>query len=151
MVRKMELYSREEERKRCRRTAGSRRNKHRDMGRGADGFILLLLLLIGLFCVTLHVQGNEAHGSGYDEEAYDELEQAYCTEVHELLTGYGLHNSGMNLTKITQTDGLREYRLEVHHSGIARLTGDERESLQNGLEVLSFPDGRCTVRVRLSF
>ena len=113
--------------------------------------ILLLLLLIVLFCITLHVKGSEAQGSGYDEAAYDELERIYCTEVHGLLTDYGLHNSGMNLTKVTQSDGVREYSLEVHHAGIARLTGTEREALRKGLEILSFPDSRCTVCIRLSF
>lgn len=151
MGRRMELYSRAEEQRRNRRAAGRRRNGQKREGLGADALILLLLLLIGLFCVTMRVQGNEAHGSGYDEAAYDELEKVYCTEVHGLLMDYGLNNSGMNLTKITQPDGVREYRLEVHHAGIARLTGTERESLQKGLEILSFPDEKSTVIVRLSF
>ncbi|MDE6421054.1 MAG: hypothetical protein K2K87_11070 [Lachnospiraceae bacterium] len=150
MGRRMELYSRAEEQRQNRR-AGRHRNEQKKEGRGADALILLLLLLIGLFCVTMCVQGNEAHGSGYDEAAYDELEKVYCSEVHGLLMDYGLHNSGMNLTKITQPDGVREYRLEVHHAGIARLTGAERESLQEGLEILRFPDEKSTVIVRLSF
>lgn len=151
MVRRMELYSKEEEQRRRTGTAGRRRSAQRKEGGGADALILFLLILIGLFCVTLHVQGNEAHGSGYDEAAYDELEKVYCAEVHGMLMDYGLHNSGMNLTKITQPDGEREYRLEVYHAGIARLTGEERDSLQRGLEILSFPDERSTVCVRLSF
>lgn len=151
MIRRMALYSKEEEQKRSGRAAQRRRSAQRRAGRGADALILLLLLLIGLFCVTLHVQGNEEHGSGYDESVYDELEREYCAEVRGMLTDYGLHNSGMNLTKITQPDGAREYRLEVHHAGIAQMTGTERESLLNGLEILSFPDKRSTVCVRLSF
>ncbi|MCM1539289.1 MAG: hypothetical protein NC254_12940 [bacterium] len=151
MVRRMELYSKEEERQRSGREALRRRRARRRERRGADMFILLLLLLIGLFCVTLHVQGNEAYGSGYDEAAYDELEKIYCEEVHGLLTDYGLYNSGMNLTKITQPDGVREYRLEVHHAGLARLEGTELEALREGLAILGFPDEKSTVCVRLSF
>lgn len=151
MVKRMELYSRTEEQQRNRRAAGRRRSVQKKKERGGDALILLLLLLIGLFCITMHVQGSEAKGSGYDEAAYDELEKVYCVEVHELLTDYGLHNSGVNLTKITQPDGVREYRLEVHHKGLGHMTGAERESLQKGLEILGFPDETSTVCVRLSF
>lgn len=151
MVKKMGLYSRTEEQQRNRHAAGRRRNARKKKERGGDALILLLVLLIGLFCVTMHVQGSEAKGSGYDEQAYDELEKIYYSEVHELLTDYGLHNSGMNLTKITRADGAREYRLEVHHKGIGHMTGTERESLQESLEIINFPDDRSTVCVRLSF
>ena len=151
MVKKMELYSKAEERRMRRRVAGKRKSVQKKEGRGADALILLLLLLIGLFCVTLHVQGKEAHGSGYDEAKYDELERMYCSEVHELFVNYGLYNSGMNLTKITQPDGVREYRLEVHHAGIAYLSEAERESLQEEMEILRFPDEKSAVHVTLHF
>lgn len=151
MMRRMELYSREEEKRRSRNAALRHRKVPERKGRGTDALILLLFVVVCLLCITLHVQGNGAYGGGYDETAYNEMENEYRDEVHGLLVRYGLDNSGMNLTRITQPDGMREYRLEVHHAGIGRMSGMERESLLEGLEILSFPDKKSTVCVKLSF
>lgn len=151
MMRRMELYSKEEEKRRSRNAALRHRKVPEKRGRGADALILLLFVVVCLLCITLHVKGSAVEGSGYDEAAYDEMEKEYRDEVRGLLDRYGLDNSGMNLTRITQPDGMREYRLEVHHAGIGHMSGTERESLREGLEILNFPDEKSTVCVKLSF
>ncbi len=151
MMRKMELYSKEEERRRSRNAARRHHNVSDKKGRVADALILLLFVVICLLCITLHVQGNEMYGSGCEEAAYEELEKEYRDEVRGLLDRYGLDNSGMNLTRITQPDGMREYRLEIHHALIGHMSGTERQSLREGLEILGFPDEKSIVCVKLSF
>ncbi len=147
---KMELYSGAERRQKNRK-AGRICRRERMRLQCVDIVILLLFIVTGVFCATLQAKGSEPYPVRYDEEKYDEMERAYRDEVADVLAQHRLSHCGINLTKITQSDGTREYRLAIHHSGIGKMTPQQRGMLMEGIQGLEFPDGMSGVCVELSF
>ncbi len=143
---------REAERMRYRMGLYPRRRRRRERARSgcAELVMLLLVVLICVFCAAIRAEGNEAQ-DGHDREAYRELEREYRDEVSDVLARHRLSDSGINLTSVIRPDGEREYRLDVHHARIGKMTRAQREALAEGLRVLSFPDGVSAVCISLSF
>lgn len=112
--------------------------------------ITTILVLFIATCITLTVKGSESNQkSGYNEEYYDLLEERYKEEVTNVLSGYGMGQSGVNLTKITMEDGSREYALVIYNGKFIQMDSDRLEQLKNELCSITFPEASCIVRVSL--
>lgn len=112
--------------------------------------ITTMLVLFIATCITLTVKGSESNQkSGYNEEYYDLLEERYKEEVTNVLSGYGMGQSGVNLTKITVEDGSREYALVIYNGKFIQMDSDRLEQLKNELCSIAFPEASCNVCVSL--
>lgn len=117
----------------------------------AGTIIGVIFGLIAAVCITLTVSGNERrNGFSYNEAYFDKLESAYQAEVRQVLADYGMGRSGINLTKITEADGTRSYRLVVCGSQVERMDEEQAGLVIETLCEISFPEQGCKVNIILS-
>lgn len=115
------------------------------MRRENIGFILLTacLVLLGAFCITGTVMSQSRPGEQELESYYRAKEKQLVSDTREYLGQNGFSNSGVTLTRVMDTDGVREYTITVHHGKIDKLDASARESLKNELLKLVFADDSC--------
>lgn len=105
----------------------------------------VIVLMVAV--ISMSVQGSEPDAVRYNEAYYDELEDAYLTDVHDALDTLGLKSAGTNLTKVTTAQGCRSYKLVVYSKSFHdKAKFDQVLSL---LSDMSFPDEACGVAVFL--
>lgn len=103
----------------------------------------VVLVLVIAFCITETVisQSNEARC--IEEKYYDEMENAYLTELKQLLTEEGYRNSGVTLTRVIDEAGVRSYTVSIHHKLICKMSSGEQEQLVKILGTVTFADASC--------
>lgn len=124
----------------------NRRNK------GNQVFIVLSVWLMVLIisCITMTVRAKEVKKTGgYDEVYYDALEEQYKQGIVDLLSEYGLRHSGINLTKMTFSDGCRQYQLRIYNGRFEHMGINTISEIQNRLYEISFPQESCDVEIIL--
>lgn len=108
-------------------------------------FISLVVVVILFSIATMRVNGQGEHDIAMEREFYEELEDAYVLRLREMLGSKGYSNAGITMTKIYQTDGSREYTVQIHHKRIDRLSEGEKLLLLNELAAVCFGDEQCSV------
>lgn len=110
-------------------------------------FYMISLVVVGVLfsIVTMTVNGQGEHDIAMERAFYEELEDSYTLRLRELLEDKGYCNAGITMTKIYETDGSREYTVQVHHKKIDRLSDGEKILLQNELAAICFGDEQCRV------
>lgn len=109
-------------------------------------YMISLAVIIFLFSIaTITVNGQGEHDIAMEREYYEEVEEDYVVRLRELLGNKGYSNAGITMTKIYQTDGSREYTVQIHHKRIDRLGADERTLLMNELAAVCFGDEQCSI------
>ena len=115
------------------------------MRRGNIGCILLTvcLVLISAFCITGTVMSQSRPSEQELEHYYRAKEKQLVLDTREYLGQNGFSNSGVTLTRVMDTDGVRKYTITVHHGKIDKLDDSSKESLKNELSALVFADDGC--------
>ena len=109
-------------------------------------YMISLAVVILLFSIaTMTVNGQGEHDIAMEREFYEELEDDYVFRLRELLGNKGYSNAGVTMTKIYQTDGGREYTVQIHHKRIEHLSEGEQILLMNELAAVCFGDEQCSV------
>ena len=109
-------------------------------------YMISLAVVILLFSIaTMTVNGQGEHDIAMEREFYEELEEDYVFRLRELLANKGYSNAGVTMTKIYQTDGGREYTVQIHHKRIEHLSEGEQILLMNELAAVCFGDEQCSV------
>lgn len=117
-----------------------RRNK---IGATGFGVLTLCLVLVSAFCITGTVMSQNDLNSQELESYYRGLERELVRETREYLGQEGFQNSGVTITRVIDTDGIREYTVTVHHGKINEMSEDARESLKEELAKLTFMAENC--------
>lgn len=114
-------------------------------------FVLFTLVLI--LCIAFFIDGTVVSQANdkvtVDEEYYQVLEEEYVKEVRSFLTQQGFENSGINLTMVADTEGNRNYCMQLHHKRMERLTKAQQEELLESVKAMSFKVAGCSFEVKL--
>ena len=115
------------------------------MRRGNVGFILLTVcfVLVCAFCITGTVMSQSSPGELEVENYYRAREKQLVGDIREYLGHSGFPDSGVTLTRVIDTDGVREYTITVHHGKIDKMDASSRESLRKELSTLVFAEDNC--------
>lgn len=109
-------------------------------------YMLTIMIVFVLFSlVTMQVKGQGELDFAADREYYEQLEDNYTQRIQNLLADKGYRNAGITMTKIYQTDGSREYTVQIHHKRIDQLEEGEKILLLNELAAVSFGGEQCSI------
>lgn len=115
--------------------------------------IFWILTVIFISAVVLCVKGTamsmENRGRARENHYYAELERDYVDRTQQFLEEEGFHNCGVNMLRVTNQDGSREYRILLHHRRLASMSSEEKRKLENILAGMKFQDMVCSFRYEL--
>lgn len=106
--------------------------------------IMMALVVLNLFFVTRTVEAGEQKRRLNEEKYYAALEQTYVSEIREKLQKYGITNSGINMTYVSDDGGTRCYRIVIHNRQLQWLAADSLQQLWTEIEGLTFPADNCS-------
>ena len=107
--------------------------------------VAVLLAITAAFCISATAISqsrvpNEAM-IAYEKEQM----QQYSKELRTYLTELGYNNSGVTLTRTTQSDGSKFYTAKIHHTRIDKMDEYQREELLALLATISVSEPQVTV------
>jgi len=113
---------------------------------GKAGFTVVTLgLMLLTICLCTGVVLSRTNLSAQELEGYYQVkEQELVENAREFLRERGFANSGVMLTRVIDTDGIRQYTLTVHHGRISKMSEEERQQLMQEMESLTFEDADCS-------
>lgn len=119
----------------------------------ADGMIWGLAAIIFAMAAAMSIVGAvKSHAADMQEahEAYyEQLEREYVGQVRQFFTQQGYRYSGVTLSRIVNEEGLRSYRISVHHSGLDRLEDEALSELLGQVEDMGFHLPGCSFEAGL--
>lgn len=99
----------------------------------------ILLALTAVFFISATVLSESRIPERAQARYHKELGQEYVKAVRCCLTDLGYQNSGVTLSRTTETDDTMTYTVTIHHSRIDRLTDKEQEDLKLQLADIPAP------------
>lgn len=106
------------------------------------GIIILAVICSLLFFKKAEGNNNvEKNTSDY----YHMLEDRYVMVVRDALSEEGYANAGITVNSIIKALDEREYHVYIHHDGITKLEGYEKDQLMEKLARIEFTDKQCSV------
>lgn len=111
-------------------------------GRIGFGAVTIFLILVTAFCCVGTVLSRTNLSARELESCYRAMEKQLVCGTGKILNEKGFQNSGIMLTHVTEEDGSRQYFLSVHHAGIRKLCGEDRQKLLAELEGFVLEEGR---------
>ena len=91
------------------------------------------------------IKANAAEKADNDRAEYQMQENDFVKEIKKCMEERGYYNSGINLTKVMDTDGSREYKVMVHHGDIDLEDDAEVTNLYEMQENVNFNAENATV------
>lgn len=107
--------------------------------------ITILLVLAAVLGIGLHAAGKATLSRQEKVQYQKQMEKAYVKELRAFLTEQGYHNSGVTMTRTTESDGSFFYKTQIHHQRIDRMEEAEREILLAELSKLPAPMAEAEV------
>lgn len=109
----------------------------------------IVLILISAFFITKTVRGQADHEMMACEKYYQVLEQEYVSEIRAYLNEQGFENSGVTLTRVVDEQGVREYRITLHHKHLEKLSMEERNEIFGEIKNMAFENDGCIFQINL--
>lgn len=106
----------------------------------------IVLVVVFLLLASANVMSQEKQVTA-DREGLQKLEQEYIREIRDYLAEKGYANSGVNLTCVTEADGDRNYRVEIYHRRIEKLSEMQKKELFEEIEELAFCVSGCDFQI----
>lgn len=114
--------------------------------------LTLLLVMLTAFLVSETVRGQSRERlttvTGYDRQ----MERDYICEVREILEEYGVRNSGINMTYVSEDGDERVYRIVIHNKAFRWLSEEEYDALVRSIEEIAFPGSgveKCCINFKI--
>ena len=101
---------------------------------------VLFLTLITVFCSAGTVMSRSDLSMAELEGYYREQEKELVRQTRDFLDDSGYVNSGVMLTRVVDSDGMREYTITVHHGKIDKLCEEDQIVLMSELKQFAFED-----------
>lgn len=118
-----------------------------------DGMIWGLAAIILAMAAAIGIAGSiKSHAADMreaQEAYYEQLEREYIGQVKQFLTQQGYRYSGVTLSRTVDGEGLRSYRLSVHHSGLDRLEDEALSEMLGQMEEMGFQLPGCSFEAGL--
>lgn len=105
--------------------------------------IVGVALIMGFTAKT--VSGKEQKSDVPSVEIYESMEADYLKEVKAVLAENHYSNSGVNMTKVFDTEEHRTYTIEIYHDRLSSADTEEQQALLNELMRLNDLRQYCTV------
>lgn len=105
--------------------------------------ITIILVLVTAFCISGTVISQSKGKSAVEEAYYRDWEREYVQKIRGLLANQGYDNCGVTMTRVIETDGNRDYTIEIHHRRISGLKWNQKQALLEACKDISFPVGNC--------
>ena len=105
--------------------------------------VIGMVLIIGFSAKT--VSGKEQKPEIPSAEMYESMEADYLMEVRAVLAQNHYSNSGVNMTKVFDTDEQRTYTIEIYHDRLGRADTEQQQALLNELMRLKSLGQYCTM------
>lgn len=115
-------------------------------------WIWILVAFVMLAGAVLCMRGAMARPQvvlRYSMEEYDRMETEYREQLKDRLTDMGYYGAGVSVCDITDPDGNRDYRVEVHHARLTDASEESREALVEALKEVAFSDPGAEIRIRI--
>lgn len=112
------------------------------------GFVIMMtivLVLISALCISFTAASKSYISRQEQEEYYREQERKYVKTLRGYLKDQGYPDSGVTLTRTTESNGTVTYTATIHHSRIDRLTQTEQEVLLDQLTQIPTPRSNASV------
>lgn len=105
--------------------------------------ITAVLIFVIVFCICGTVYGQSGGKNEEEEQYYSILEQAYVSEICNLLKERGYCNSGVTMNRVYQEDGTRQYIVTIYHRKIMNLDSIRQKKLLDECRMIDFPVEDC--------
>ena len=105
------------------------------------GFVVMMTVIIAIIsalCIGITVASKSEITKQEQENYYREQEKEYVKELRTYLENIGYSNSGVTMTRTTESDGTVTYSVTIHHTRFDRLTLNEQKDLLEQLIILIF-------------
>ena len=103
---------------------------------------LVLGFCVGIFFLWLFMgisaSAREKMEREEDNQYFLEQEKILIRDVRNFLKSSGYQNSGVTVSRTVYGDGIKEYKVVIHHAKIDALDESEKEELRNALAQFSF-------------
>ena len=115
---------------------------------GTKGFIAatVILILAAAFAIGGTVMSRERKTEERHNGSYAALEEVYLDDMRQALEDGGFHDCGINIRWVCNTDGSREYTVQLHHRKFARMSDEEIADVEAVLSGTEFEDEMCSFR-----
>jgi len=115
------------------------------------GIITIVLVCIIAFFWTQTARSQDSQDRLAREAWYDSMESDYISQIRSVLTGAGYENCGINMTKITDDEGSREYSVIIYNTRFEKISNECKTGILNNLEKIGFADDKSSFSHQLSF
>lgn len=126
----------------------SRKQNNRKHNKERKGICFIgmtvVLILTAAFFMSGTVESKAAGRIPIEEKYYDEMEADYTKEIKRQLQEFGIKNSGINMTHISEEGNGRKYRVIIHNRQLKWMTAERRQELMAEIEAIPFPADGCT-------
>lgn len=106
----------------------------------------ILVLIICFTTASLNAKSMSNKGNDIKHSYYDEEEKVYREKVESVLNKYGLYNSGISMTSVSDENGMRYYTVKINNRYASTLLEEEVKGIFTELGALLFADGICDVQ-----
>lgn len=107
-------------------------------------FATAVLVLLTAFFISGTVESRDRSRLCIEERYYDEMEKVYVSEIKDCLKKYGIKNSGVNMTHISDAGQERSYRVIIHNRQLRWMDENKRERLEEEIKGIRFPSDSCS-------
>lgn len=129
-------------------SAGMQSGMREPVGKRGEGVLFMVatmvLVLIIACCVAGTVYSRNGISRAEEESFYMEKEQELLRETRSYLSAKGYDNSGVNITRVLNEEGVREYTITIHHGRIDKMEEEKRAELAGELTNLTFSAENCS-------
>lgn len=113
------------------------------------GLAAIILAMAAAIGIAGAVRSHAADMREAQEAYYEQLEREYIGQVRQFLTQQGYRYSGVTLSRTVDEEGLRSYRISVHHSGLDRLEDEALSGMLGQVEEMGFQLPGCSFEAGL--
>lgn len=103
----------------------------------------IMFVLITAFFISGTVESRARGQLQIEEKYYDEMERTYVSEIKNRLEQYGMTDSGINMTYVSDDGEGRVYKVIIHNRQLKWMEEEKYRKLQAEIRAIEFPAENC--------
>lgn len=105
--------------------------------------MIAVMVMISVFFISETVESRGRGQLRIEADYYGEMEKNYVSEIKKQLKKYGIENSGINLTYVSDDGETRIYKVKIHNRQLGWMAEKQREMLREEIAEIEFPANNC--------